>query len=367
VDKSMNRVTILAAAALVITVAAIVALAQHPSSAPASAAATPTSLPRTLSQDPAPLSTASAPLASMPMTVLGDWHADHVAIAGVTGPQLVRLSLNWDGGMDGWIQLDGDGNGRRALDFVSLQAADGQLHVRADGGAGCSTGEEGRYSWVRSADGLFLTLKVIDDACATRAAAFARTWVHSLTAVTDGGLGVVPDNDRWIEITMPDQRFGASGFGTDASWLHPMSDTDPQRYLMLIADPLGFDTPCGTTRQTVPFAHTPKALEQYLGSVPGVAVKATDATIDGLTGRRIDVRLDNRHSCAAGDLRLFHSRVAGETDADWTMAPGEAIYLWATVIDGQLRVFGFGGDGVSASDGHSVIDGLKFVDTLPSP
>jgi hypothetical protein len=362
-----------AAAASVVIAAAggLVFLGQRGSSQVASqSTATPAapstkSVPSTAAaQTPAPSQVAAV---AMPDAVLGDWHADHVAIAGVTGPQLVRLSLNWDRGMDGWIQLDGDGNGRQVLNFVSLQAADGQLRVRAYGGAGCSIGDEGRYSWVRSPDGLFLTLNVIDDACPTRAAAFARTWVHSLTAVTDGGLGVLPYDDQWLEITMPKQRFGASGFGTDASWLHPMSDTDPQRYLMLIADPLGFDVPCGTTRQTVAFAHTTKALEQYLGSVPGITVKATDATINGLAGRRIDVALEKRHKCAAGDLSLFHSRVATETDADWTMAPGESIDLWARVVDGQLRVFGFGGGGVSPAAGHAVIESMHFISSLPTP
>jgi len=149
-----------------------------------------------------------APVAAMPADVLGDWHGDDVAIPGLTAPQLVRLSLSWDGGRNGWIQFDGDGSGRQVLNFLSLTAPDGQIRVSSDGGAGCLAGQEGSYDWRRSPDGLFLTLKVVDDACATRAAAFARTWVHSLTAVTDGGLGVLP-YDPWLEIKMPKQRFGA--------------------------------------------------------------------------------------------------------------------------------------------------------------
>jgi len=302
----------------------------------------------------------------MPAAVLGDWHADDVAIPGLTGPQLVRLSLNWDGGKDGWIQFDGDGSGRQVLNFLSLTAPDGRIRVSSDGGAGCSAGEEGSYDWRRSPDGLFLALKVVDDACATRAAAFARTWVHSLTAVTDGGLGVLPD-DPWLEIKMPKQRFGASGLGTDASWLHPMRDADPVRYLMLIADPMGFDRPCETSRRTIAIAHTTKTFEQYLGSLPGLTLKSAAATIDGIPGRRIDLVVDKGLKCGSGDIALFHSRVPTETDADWTMAPGEAIYLWATVRDGQLRLFGYGGAGVTPDDGHAVIGTMRFLANLPTP
>jgi hypothetical protein len=189
--------------------------------------------------------------------------------------------------------------------------------------------------------------------------------VHSLTAVTDGGLGVLPENP-WLEITMPKQRFGASGFGTDASWLHPMSDTDPNRFLMLMVDPLGFDKPCETTRRPIAIRPTTKAFEQYLTGLAGLTVKASAATVDGVAGRRIDVVVDSGLQCASGDMGLFHSRIETETDADWTMPPGQAIYLWTTVKDGHLRVYGFGGDGVTAVDGHTVIDSIRFIQTLPT-
>ena len=77
-----------------------------------------------------------APVAAMPADVLGDWHGDDVAIPGLTAPQLVRLSLSWDGGRNGWIQFDGDGSGRQVLNFLSLTAPDGQIRVSSDGGAG---------------------------------------------------------------------------------------------------------------------------------------------------------------------------------------------------------------------------------------
>jgi len=363
---AVNRISIAAATVLVIVVAAAVLyLGQRPAGS-AAAAATATAPAAAPTAPPSTVAPSRAPVAAMPAAVLGDWHADDVAIPGLTGPQLVRLSLNWDGGKDGWIQFDGDGSGRQVLNFVSLAAPDGKIRVSSNGGAGCSAGQEGSYDWRRSPDGLFLALKVVDDACATRAAAFARTWVHSLTAVTDGGLGVLPD-DPWLEIKMPKQRFGASGLGTDASWLHPMSDADPVRYLMLIADPMGFDRPCEASRQTIAIAHTTKAFEQYLGSLPGLTMKSAAATIDGIPGRQIDLVVNKGVECASGDLDLFHSRVPTETDADWTMAPGEAIYLWATVKDGHLRLFGYGGAGVTPDHGHAVIGSMRFLANLPTP
>jgi hypothetical protein len=365
----VNRLTILGAALVFVLVAVVFALGQRSQPASALATATP-AVVRASQATASPASTPGAPLVpavAMPPTVLGDWHADKVSIDGITGPQLIRLALNWDGGKDGWIQLDGDGSGRQVLQFTSIAAPNGQIGLRAGAGAGCNVGDVGFYVPHRSADGLFLSFEVNGDQCATRAQVLTRTWVHSLSAVTDGGLGVLPYDDQWLEIAMPKQRFGASGFGTEASWLHPMSDADPNRYLMLMKNPMGFDAPCITARKPTAIRPTTSALEAYLKTVPGLSVKSAAATVDGIAGRRIDVAVDKTITCATGDVGLFHSMVPSETDADRTMPAGETISLWATVVDGNLQVFGFGGEGVTRTDAHAVLGSFKFLTKLPTP
>ena len=146
---------------------------------------------------------------------------------------------------------------RERLDPVDPQGTDSSaelLRRGADGRdpaglgpwlTGCPDRDGGRYAWERPGDGEFLTLTLLEDACASRAEAFARTWVHSLSAVTDGGPGVIPWTDRWIRATLPAMRFGLSG-ANDVADFQTFDAGDPTIRFLVFQDPMGDDDPCAS-------------------------------------------------------------------------------------------------------------------------
>lgn len=50
---------------------------------------------------------------------------------------------------------------------------------------------------------MFLTLALVSDACATRGATLARTWVRSFDGPSQGGRGLVADFDPAFLVTLP--------------------------------------------------------------------------------------------------------------------------------------------------------------------
>ena len=125
--------------------------------------------------------------AAAPATTLGDWQAmSDGAITGLCGAnEHIQLSIDWQDGLHTWIQTNA---GNQVLKSETLQAPAGEIDLRATSAdtIGCAPGDLGRYTWLRSADGMFLTLTAIDDACANRRTAMSRDWEHSLTLLLVG-------------------------------------------------------------------------------------------------------------------------------------------------------------------------------------
>ena len=214
---------------------------------------------------------ASLTAAAAPARSWGDWQAtSQGAIAGLFGAnEHIQLSIDWQDGLHTWIQTT---LGNQVLKSETVQAPTGQIDLLATGAEtiGCAAGDLGRYGWSRSADGLFLTLTLVDDTCANRAAALARTWVHSLTAVNDGGTGVFPITG-WLKATLPSMRWALDDTG-----LHSFDAADPAISFVVITDPLGYDQPCGaggrgpvpgvSAGAQPPSRHTPTTSEPGLDS-----------------------------------------------------------------------------------------------------
>ena len=177
--------------------------------------------------------------------------------------------LDWQDGESAWIQSV---RGTTLLHSSSAEAPTGEIRLVWAQVTGCPDGTEGRYAWERPGDGEFLTLTLIEDACASRAEAFARTWVHSLSAVTDGGPGVIPWTDRWIRATLPAMRFGLGG-ANDVADFQTFDAGDPTTRFLVFQDPMGDDDPCATGGgRPLPVPST-GALIEYLGTLPGATVE----------------------------------------------------------------------------------------------
>ena len=69
----------------------------------------------------------------------------------------------------------------RKLDSNLVEVEPGVLRFRLGSGAsGCEVGAEGRYRWSLSADGQWLTLEPITEACPVRGEIVAGTWQRNV-------------------------------------------------------------------------------------------------------------------------------------------------------------------------------------------
>lgn len=303
----------------------------------------------------------------MPDLLLGDWQAESAEpISGVSDAgERIQLSLDWDTGRSAWIQ---PAVGELSLRSASVAATADELRfVSTERLGGCAPGDEGRYRWERSADGMFLTLTIVEDACANRAAAFGRTWVHSLSAVTDGGPGVIP-YDPWVRVTLPSRQWGMGG-PADGHVLSAFGDGAPELEFTAIRNPMGFDLPCSATRQGVALERTAAAITEYVRGLPGVTVTTADATIDGLPAEHLAIESDAGVECPIGEIMAFHPPKATD-EGEYTMALGQPRSFWVVERDGDVWVFWYaGGVGVTVTtaEEQGVIDSIRFLDQLPTP
>ena len=313
---------------------------------------TPSSTP---TASPAP-SASTAALRPAPDGTWGDWQAQlETPLTGVDGVGgHIQLSIDWQSGISSWIQTE---TGDLVLMSNSMAAPAGEIIYNAsDGSIGCQKGDIGRYSWDRSPDGLYLTLTAIDDACTARAEAYSRTWVHSLSAVNDGGRGVYPVRG-WLLATLPSMRWALSD--TD---LHTMDATDPAISFVVMEGPDGVDSPCDSTgRSSVSIPGTMSGIVDYVRSQPGFETTSTDTTIDGRQAAHVTLTPKASFACPSGEYAIFRS------GTDRILDPKTPHSIWVVDVGGVTYVLWYEGDSVTADDEQAVISSLRFLDKLPSP
>ena len=305
-----------------------------------------------------------------PVRMKGDWEA--VVTAPITpyaaADDAIQWSIDWSEGIGTWLQTS---NGDQVMRADSVTAQPGEIHlVSTDGQAGgCSIGDDGRYTWSRSTDGLFLTLTKVEDACAARAAVLARTWVHPLDAVNDGGPGVLGFTNHWLQVTLPSVTLALSG-ASDASDVHAYSGERGSIRLVVIRNPRGFVQPCSASdHSTKEIPPTKAGFISYLTGLPGLTVKTTDSTVDG----RPAVHFETTHkrgsaACASGDLSAFHANDAlAGADGEFSFVPADPHSFWMVNVDGDAYLIWYEGSAITPSDEQAVISSAKFLIDLPTP
>ena len=316
----------------------------------------------------APLASASALASSQPVALpaefLGDWLADVGTIPnlGPAGPR-VQLSLDWKDGMTAWVQTNsGD---RVVLDSESVTPSAGEIRlVTTKSNAGCVVGDEGRYRASRSADGMFLAITPIADACATRAATLGRTWVRSLGAVNDGRHGIVNYFTPAIEITLPALRFGAGGVSEAAD-----IRTDSGLTLIGVKNPSGYQSPCAAAGGgRSPITPTAAAFIAYARHLPGFKIKTTDLTIDGHRATHLSITTSASIDCPSAEVFEFGPNDVAITDGGyWSVKPGDADSIWLVEVGKDLYLLQYRGPDVSPATEEQVLSTVHFIDKLPTP
>jgi hypothetical protein len=317
-----------------------------PSLTPSASPAAPASLPPTV------------PAAQ---TLWGDWVADPGPIAGLPAQGTrIQLSINWDGGKTAWVQTNYV-DGTQALNSNSIAHAPDQLAlVSTLASGGCAKGDIGTYRFVRSPDGLFLTLTPVSDGCAFRSTVLARTWVHTLSAVTDGGHGVLPVDN--LELTLPNRRFGLGGLAGGPQ--DSTADGGPLIEFLAIKDPVPFKVPCAASLETAAPLTSSVNLVAYVKALPQFTFKSASSTIDGHPATHLTGTPRSGYTCASGDVGLFYG-----TDQSWTTSPGntQPLSVWITQVGSDAWLFWYRGDQITPADEVPVISSIKFITQLPTP
>ncbi len=302
-----------------------------------------------------------------PTRTWGDWQATSgAAIPGLFGAnEHIQLSIDWQDGLHTWIQNTVPD---LVLRSTSQAAPAGEIRLVSTSetqALGCTEGQVGNYRWSRSADGMFLTLTTVDNSCSNRAAAMSRTWAHSLTAVTDGGLGVIPFENMWLQATVPDQRFGLSG---DVDYVDLRAIDGPDQGFIAIKDPFGLDAPCSATRQPLRVLDTTDHFVSYVRTLPGFTATTASTTVAGLPAVHVTMTPRGSAPCLSdGTIVAFHSRFTTQSVGEFALSAGQPHSLWIVAGPKDTYLFAYAGDAVTADQETSVISSLQLLDTLPTP
>ena len=319
-------------------------------------------------KSPAPAATPTATASPAPTLAVApldgpfrsEWLADVGTIEGLGDHEpRVRLVVG-SGGRD--VALITNSFGNAALSSVPVEVTPTELRLVTDAkGAGCEVGDEGRYGWTLSDDGVALTLAAIADACATRATAFARTWTRSLDAHSTGGRGALAAFDPVVLVTLPNAPFSGSS-SRDAIAVESITEG---LVMFAMKDPWGLTEPCADGGgRTVPLEPGIDALVDQLRLVPGMAVTSEEMTIDGHPAARIAVTTNADLDCPSGEINALTSKNV-TSGWRWGVDPGEAASLYVVELPDATYLLQYAGDGVTAADERAVTSSVTFVDSLP--
>jgi hypothetical protein len=297
--------------------------------------------------------------------LLSTWVSDAVAplpSIAVSGTRL-RLVFASTGGTVG-IGLP-DGGTALASSRIQPRSA-GELRLVLQRSAnGCPAGAEGFYAYSFSRDGLVLTLATDSDQCTARRDAFARSWTRALTGQSNGGTGVVNAFDPAFVVTLPPGAFAGTTY-TDAV---EVDRREPELNLYAFKDPQGFTDPCaqdGGRRR--PIEAGADAFADYVRSIPGFSVTATELHVDGHRALHLAVVQGGPAICTGE--RVVEWQPKAETGTlNWIIGIGDpdSIYVvelpTATIL---LQVIGPTHAPGPTGDERAIVDTVRFLETLPS-
>ena len=169
--------------------------------------------------------------APVPDAIKGGWSAASRGTA-LEGTPVTTIVLGGSS-MDSTARqfsMDYPGMPSRKLDSNLVEIEPGVLRLRLGSGAsGCEVGAEGRYRWSLSADGQWLTLEPITDACAVRSEIVTGTWQRNVGFSSGGGPGIATNFEPYIALTLPDVGLGSAPSSPTRTPSTPTAPARPRR------------------------------------------------------------------------------------------------------------------------------------------
>ena len=286
---------------------------------------------------------------------------------------------------------------------VNAPAADELRLTASSPTEGCAPFDEGTYRWSLSPGGTTLTLSLINDVCAARAAILPGSWIHTACReATRDCLGPLEagtyrstDLDLFhsghagqLTYTVPDGWANTIDHEVNyairpsAEYLaDPGADgNDTVGGVYLFAGSIAVEQPadCSAVPATGVSASA-EAIAEHIASLGGLMVVDRGSTvIDGRQARVLDVNLDAayRTPCPWSGGEPFRSLIMfadlGRDGGVLGVAPGErARILFVDVGPGRVASIWIDGDAATfderVRDATAIVESLQFQDPAPSP
>lgn len=265
--------------------------------------------------------------------------------------------------------------GREAVVARAATATGGDLAIEApDSNHGCQKGDVGHYgfAFARPAtdpgDGdLQLGLTATADACAARQAILERTWTRVFTNGFKGGRAVATDFDPMFMVTLPTGAYDVTVAGKDALMVESPTGAAPGIFVAT-RNPAGFSDPCSETGgEKVLLAHTADAFATYIDSLPGFTVQRSDVTIDGRPAVHLSVPTTITADCPRADHRVIEWSTS-DPAFSWHifLGQGDSDSIYLVEVGGDLYLFQWLTPTLNADAEMQVLSTVTFIDTIPN-
>jgi hypothetical protein len=326
---------------------------------------------------PSPRPTPSPLGEPLPSELVGGWVAPSRGTS-LEQPDITTFVLGGSG-VDRWatefaMSVPHTATWRLGSNVVETEPGVLRFILSRPGASDCGDRDTGDYRWSLSADGQWLTLDLIADACADRSAVLAGTWQRNMGFRSSGGPGVVTAFTPYMTIDLPSGTFT----GSEYAMLDTLSIDGDDVGLKVWKDLEGFADPCDRAKGRLALAPGMAGFLAYLNEDPRFTViSQEDMTIGGQPAVKVEFKIgdgmtapcwtfDGNPDDRSGVLTWIPK---GETDAEffWNAPLGSSDTLFVTEVNGATLVF----EGYAVREGkevidQSLIDSVRFLDALPS-
>jgi hypothetical protein len=325
---------------------------------------------------PAPVVPTATP-GPVPAAVKGGWTAASRGTA-IEDPTVTTIVLGGSAVDNFARQFSVDRPGfTRSLGSNVVEESPGVLRftLSSSSDAGCQMRDSGTYRWSTSADGQWLTLEPIEDACVARSEILPGTWQRNLGFSSAGGSGIAVNFQPYMSFTLPAERWKGNEYAeTDTLAL---DNGDGTADLRIWKDPDGFVDACDREGGRLDLAPGIDAFLAYLRESPQFTViDETDLTIDGQRAVEVEIRLGDKikQPCAPLDgneadrsgILLWAAH--GAEGTFWNGTFGDHWSLVVTEVDGTTFLMEIvRQDGSTWPVDRSVVENIRFHDALPTP
>jgi hypothetical protein len=248
------------------------------------------------------------------------------------------------------------------MGFASSVSATGddELRLVLDRAAGdCASGAVGTYRWSLSADRSLLTLVSIEDTCARRGLALARTWGRSLTGTTSVGAGFVRTMSPPFKIVLPDLALQARTLDDFVEIGAPDGFS-----LMVFKNPQPFVDACSTAQERVPWKPGAAAfIDAFRANDAFVVGEATPLTIDGHDALHVVIGgKANYERCPGQELYQYTPRECG---CHFVVGQGQSDSMYLVDVGEDTLMFIISPIS-SVENEQPIIDSIRIPATIPS-